>query len=89
MSKDKFKKRKMMRRRIRWAMEDLGITGAAIAAQLGITRGAVSKGLATSPRVVAALKEAGVAARLFEREAGNGGRPAGRDAHTASQGVAR
>jgi hypothetical protein len=75
MSKDKFKKRKAQRRKIRWAMEDLGIKGVQIAARLGISAPAVSKGLGTSPRVVAALIEAGVPGKLFERRgAQRGGR---------------
>jgi DNA-binding transcriptional regulator LsrR (DeoR family) len=65
MAKDKFKKRKEMRRRIRWEMEDRGIKSKDIAASLGISEAAVSKGLATSPRVVEALIAAGVPARLF------------------------
>jgi hypothetical protein len=69
MSKDKFKKRKLQRRKIRWAMEDLGIKGKDIAARLGISEAAVSQGCATSPRIVAALVEAGVPARLFGKAA--------------------
>jgi hypothetical protein len=66
-SKNKFKKRKMRRRRIKWAMEDRGIKLGDIAAKLGITVSGVSKGLATSPRVIGALIEAGVPAKLFEK----------------------
>ncbi|MCL4503846.1 MAG: hypothetical protein M1438_18640 [Deltaproteobacteria bacterium] len=71
MSKDKFKKRKEARRKIRWAMDDRGIKGKDIAAELGITPGAVSKGLATSPRVVAALIAAGLPEKLFGEKAAN------------------
>ncbi len=65
MSKDKFRKRQERRRLIRGEMTKRGISGRKIAAQLGITPGAVSKYCATSPRIVAALIEAGLPAKLF------------------------
>ncbi len=64
MGKDKFTKRKEWRRLIRGEMVKRGIYAKDIAAQLGITAGAVSKGYGV-PRIVAALIEAGVPARLF------------------------
>ncbi len=71
MSKDKFKKRKERRRFIRGEMTKRGITGKQIAARLGISEPAVSVGCATAPRIVAALIEAGMPARLFKKEAAN------------------
>jgi len=65
MSKDKFKKRKEKRRLIRGEMTKRGIVGKEVAVRLGITPGAVSKYCATSPRIVAALIEAGIPARMF------------------------
>ena len=66
MGKDKQQKDKIKRIWVKWAMKKRGIKGKDIAARLNITWGAVSKGLATSPRIVAALIEAGVPARLFK-----------------------
>ena len=67
MSKNKFKKRKERRRFIRGEMTKRGIIGKVIAGRLGISAAAVSLGCATSPRVVAALIEAGMPARLFKQ----------------------
>jgi len=69
MSKDKFKKRKERRRLIRGEMTKRGISGKEIAARVNRTESAVSQGCATSPRIVAALIEAGVPARLFGKAA--------------------
>jgi predicted transcriptional regulator len=69
MSKDKFKKRKERRRLIRGEMTKRGISGKEIAAKVGVDPSAVSKYCATSPRIVAALIEAGVPARLFKEKA--------------------
>lgn len=75
MSKDKFKKRKDRRRLIRGEMTKRGISGRAIATKIGVDPSAVSRGCATSPRIVAALIEAGIPARLFgkapQEEKGN------------------
>jgi hypothetical protein len=65
MAKDKFRKRKDLRRNIRGEMTKRGIVGREIAERLNITPGAVSKGCATSPRIIEALIEAGVPARMF------------------------
>jgi len=77
MSKDKIRKRKMQRRKVRWAMEDLGIKGKEIAARLGISEAAVSQGCATSPRIVAALIAAGVPERVFKEGRTYGSAPTG------------
>jgi hypothetical protein len=69
MGKNKFTKRKEARRLIRGEMTKRGIVGKAIALQLGISEAAVSKGCATSPRIVAALIEAGVPRRMFGKAA--------------------
>ena len=65
MSKNKFKKRKDRKRLIRAEMVKRGILSKEIAARLGISEPAVSQGCATSPRIVAALIEAGVPERVF------------------------
>lgn len=66
MGKDKFKKRKEARRLIRGEMTKRGILGKEIAAQAGVCEAAVSRYCATSPRIVAALIEAGVPERMFK-----------------------
>jgi hypothetical protein len=71
MGKDKFKKRKERRRFIRGEMTKRGISGREIAARLGISPPAVSMNCATSPRIVAALIEAGMPARLFRKVSRN------------------
>lgn len=71
MSKDKFKKPRERRRIIRGEMTKRGISGKEIAARLGISEPAVSQGCATAPRIVAALIEAGMPARLFTQKAAN------------------
>ncbi len=68
MGKDKFTQRKIQRRLIRGEMVKRGIKGKDIAAALGVSEMAVSKGCATSPRIVAALIAAGVPERLFMRK---------------------
>ena len=65
MSKNKFKKRKDRKRLIRAEMVKRGILSKEIAARLGVSEPAVSQGCATSPRIVAALIEAGVPERVF------------------------
>jgi hypothetical protein len=65
MGKDKFKKRQKKRRLIRGEMTKRGISGKEIAAQAGVCEAAVSRYCATSPRIVAALIEAGVPERMF------------------------
>lgn len=69
MAKDKFKKRKERKRRVRAEMVKRGIRSKEIAARLGISEPAVSQGCATSPRIVAALIEAGLPERLFVENA--------------------
>lgn len=71
MGKDKFKKRKERRRLIRGEMTKRGISGIEIAARVNRTPSAVSQGCATSPRIVAALIEAGVPAKLFNDDKGS------------------
>jgi hypothetical protein len=66
MGKDKFKKRKERRRLIRGEMTKRGISGKDIAVRVNRTESAVSQGCATSPRIVAALIEAGVPERMFK-----------------------
>ena len=69
MGKDKFRKRKERRRLIRGEMTKRGISGKDIAARVNRTESAVSQGCATSPRIVAALIEAGVPRRMFGKAA--------------------
>jgi|GEM_PF-1886764 hypothetical protein len=64
MGKDKFTKRKEWKRLIRGEMVKRGIFAKDIAAKLKITEGAVSKGYGV-PRIMEAIIEAGVPARLF------------------------
>ncbi len=66
MAKDKFKKRQDRRRLIRGEMTKRGISGREIAARVGMSQSAVSRYCATSPRIVAALIEAGVPARTVQ-----------------------
>jgi hypothetical protein len=80
MADDKCTKRKKMRRLIRGEMTKRGIKGKDIAAQLGLCEMAVSKGCATSPRVVAALIEAGIPARLFPAQRRRGKKDGRQDA---------
>jgi transcriptional regulator with XRE-family HTH domain len=72
MSKDKFRKRKDRRRLIRGEMTKRGISGREIAARIGVDPSTVSKYCATSPRVIAALIEAGVPEKFFKQEAAHG-----------------
>ena len=86
MAKDKFRKRKDLRRNIRGEMTKRGIVGREIAAKLNITPGAVSKGCATSPRIIAALIEAGVPARMFGKDRGQGSGVRGQGSEDRGQG---
>ncbi|MGP8051605.1 MAG: hypothetical protein ACLPYB_13480 [Desulfobaccales bacterium] len=65
MGKDKFSKRKARKRLVKSEMVRRGILAKDIAQGLNLTDSAVSHGLATSPRIVAALIAAGVPERLF------------------------
>ena len=65
MSKDKFQKRKERKRLIRAELLRRDIKVTEIAAGLGYTVQAIYKGMTSSPKVMAALIEAGVPARLF------------------------
>jgi len=69
MAKNKFTKRKKARQLIRGETTKRGILGKDIARALGISEAAVSKGCATSPRIVAALIEVGVPERMFGKAA--------------------
>ncbi len=71
MGKNKFTKRKEKRRAIRGEMVKRGILAKDIAAQLGITEAAVSQGYGV-PRIMAALIQAGLPARLFKAKAAGG-----------------